>query len=245
MKMKNLRAITLTISLFLLPVTFFLLSPVILVGGAMEGIVTMSAIIVAILLILSPFLGRLWCGWICPFGAVQDHAAPIRDKPVLNPWINRFRYLLFIIWLLIIGYGFATAGGIRMIDPLYQTTGGLSVADPVSLIAFTVIIFLLLIVSLVVGRRGVCHLFCPISCVMMTGRKIGTLLRIPGLRLKADAAGCIHCGRCTRECTQSLDVQKMVEDGRMENPECILCGICVGSCPKGVIQFTCSGPDRQ
>jgi polyferredoxin len=245
MKMKNLRALILTASLLLLPVTFILLSPVILVAGAMEGIVTMSAIIFAILFILSPFFGRLWCGWICPFGSVQDHAVSIRDKPVLNPWINRFRYLLFIIWLVIIGYGFASAGGIRMIDPLYQTTGGLSVADPVTLIIYTVIIFLLLIVALVAGRRGVCHLLCPISCVMMVGRKIGTLLRIPALRLKAASADCIHCGRCTRECTQSLDVQTMVEDNRMENPECILCGVCVEACPKGVIRYTVSGPDRQ
>jgi ferredoxin len=38
----------------------------------------------------------------------------------------------------------------------------------------------------------------------------------------------------------SLEVQEMVEKGRMENSECVLCGQCVDSCPQGVIRYSFS-----
>ncbi len=33
-----------------------------------------------------------------------------------------------------------------------------------------------------------------------------------------------------------LDVNGMVRQGPMENPECILCANCVDTCPKGAIR---------
>jgi NAD-dependent dihydropyrimidine dehydrogenase PreA subunit len=35
----------------------------------------------------------------------------------------------------------------------------------------------------------------------------------------------------------SLDVHQMVQAGQMKHNECILCGTCVDTCPKGAIRF--------
>ncbi|MFP4345167.1 MAG: 4Fe-4S binding protein, partial [Anaerolineales bacterium] len=60
-------------------------------------------------------------------------------------------------------------------------------------------------------------------------------------RLQANSEACIRCNRCSRACPMSLDVQGMVQEGAMENAECILCGSCVDTCPKQVIHYTFSG----
>jgi polyferredoxin len=76
---------------------------------------------------------------------------------------------------------------------------------------------------------------------MILGRKTRNLFRWPALRLQADEEACIDCGRCTRECPMSLDLNEMVHAETMENSECILCGSCVDTCPKDVIRYTFSG----
>ncbi|HWQ65863.1 MAG TPA: 4Fe-4S binding protein [Methanospirillum sp.] len=237
MKRQQFRSLVLLISLLLLPVFFFYLSPVLILEGASSGIVTGSALVFAFIFFFSLFCGRIWCGWICPFGSLQDKTTEIRDTRITNPWFDRFRYLFFVGWFgLLIGL-FAQAGGILSVDPFYETTGGLSVAGPLELIIYTAIILLIVVVTVVVGRRGMCHLFCPISVIMIIGRRLRNIIGLPAFQLTADEPRCIRCGRCTRECSQSLDVLRMVEEDKMEQQECILCGVCVDSCPKKVIHL--------
>ena len=128
MNQQKIRRLILLISFLLLPVTFFYLSPVLIIEGAASGIVTGSAIIFTFIFLFSLIGGRLWCGWICPFGSLQDLAREVQGKRVTNPWIDRFRYGLFVIWILILLAFFIRAGGITSIESFYQTTNGLSVA---------------------------------------------------------------------------------------------------------------------
>lgn len=69
---------------------------------------------------------------------------------------------------------------------------------------------------------------------MILGRKLGSLAHLPGLRLKVDLSACKDCKKCTRECPMCLDVNAMVQVGKMENSECILCGTCIDGCPEKV-----------
>jgi len=76
-----------------------------------------------------------------------------------------------------------------------------------------------------------------LSFLLVAGRKLGIILKIPSLRLRAEKDKCIKCEKCSKACTMSLDVMKMVQTGKMENSECILCGKCIDICPKGVIKY--------
>jgi polyferredoxin len=92
--------------------------------------------------------------------------------------------------------------------------------------------------TLIFGRRGFCHTFCPFAPMLMIGRKIRNLFHWPALHLAADSGRCIDCGACSAGCPMSLDVNAMVREGQVENSGCILCGNCADTCPQGVIRYT-------
>jgi polyferredoxin len=74
---------------------------------------------------------------------------------------------------------------------------------------------------------------------MVIGTKIRNLLHLPGLHIAPDSSKCVSCGQCNKNCPMSLDVVHMVQSGKCENPECILCGACVDSCSKKVLCYSC------
>jgi polyferredoxin len=77
---------------------------------------------------------------------------------------------------------------------------------------------------------------------MIVGRRISNALGGPAPRLRADNARRADCLKCTRGCPMSLDVHRMVQAGRMENSECILCGSCIDACSRQAITYTFSTP---
>jgi len=134
------------------------------------------------------------------------------------------------------------------VDPFYQLQGGLTVLQqppPPWFIVYYVIIALFLGLALLFGRRASCHYICWMAPFMILGCRIRNLLKWPALRLRADFQKCIKCSKCTEVCSMSLQVQQMVESGSMEDPECILCGECVDTCPKDVIRYSFSGGSRR
>ena len=225
-------------SFVLLPATFAYISCPIIIQGASEGIVTGGLILFILLFISSLFLGRLWCGWLCPGGGLQEIYFDINNKPVKIGRLNRLKYLMFPAIILIpLISAIRSAGGFTAIDVFYYTDHGISIARQGAYIILFVQIAFFTVFALLGGKRGFCHYFCPIAVIMIIGRKIRNLIRWRALHLSADASRCTNCDKCSRNCPMGLDVKTMVRLGRMENTECILCGICVDVCPKQAISY--------
>ena len=112
-----------------------------------------------------------------------------------------------------------------------------SIAKPGAYTIFLVQITFFTVFAIFAGKRGFCHYFCPIAVIMIIGRKIRNLVRWPALQLSADAGLCTDCKKCSKNCPMGLDVNTMVQQGSMENTECILCGSCVDICPKYAISY--------
>ena len=55
----------------------------------------------------------------------------------------------------------------------------------------------------------------------------------------------MDCRKCITHYPMSVDVHGVVTNGRMEHPECILCGTCVDNCSKYAIRFTFQTPGQQ
>jgi ferredoxin-type protein NapH len=231
--------LSMTLLMFaLFPLIYYYFSPYLIIMGAAEGIVAGSLIVFASLFVFSLFLGRAFCGWVCPAGATQELCARVRNKEFKNGKRNWIKYAIWAPWISIIGVMFLQAGTIRAVDPLYQTYYGISITGLESAIMFLAIAGLIAGIALGTGKRGACHTVCWMAPFMIIGRKIRNAVNLPALQLEADSNKCVNCKACTRSCAMSLDVNEMAQKQAMENTECILCGNCVDTCPKGVIKYS-------
>ncbi len=240
---QRIRKALLFLSLLLLPVTLYYFSPVLILGGASEGIVNASFIVFGLMLVASLFVGRLWCGWACPAGALQEFAVPINDEPVPRRKLDWIKWAIWFPWIGGIAALAIAAGGYHAVDPFYQFEGGVTLALPLDgggppwFLIYYVIVFLFVGLAAVLGRRAGCHTVCWMAPFMILGRKLRNSVRWPALRLVADADRCTDCRSCTRKCPMSLDVNGLVQRGDMEHAECILCGNCADTCRQDVIHF--------
>jgi len=231
----------LILTFLLIPVTIFYISPIIIMMGAFEGIVTGSFLLYIVLFALSLFAGRIWCGWLCPMGACQELGSRVIQKTVREGWPNWIKYGVTVLWIAAIAGGFVAAGGVRGFDPFYGTVNGISISS-VQVLMIVVMIFAgIFLVAFFTGKRGFCHILCPIAGIMVAGRKIRNLAGWPALRLDADSGRCTDCLTCSRKCPAGLDVHGMVQEGRMENPDCIMCATCADGCPEGGIRYGVGG----
>ena len=243
---QRVRKTILLASFLAFPVIMNYLSPYVIINGAMEGVVNGSLIMFGLMFISSLFLGRAWCGWVCPGGAMQDLAEPINRKPVNGRKIDWIKWAIWIPWISLIVFLAVQAGGYQRVDFFHLTEGGISVvATPdrplfASYIIYYIVILTFVVLAITVGRRAGCHTICWMAPFMIIGRWIRNRFGYPSLRLQANPDACTDCKTCTRNCPMSLDVNGMVASGQMENSECILCGMCVDNCSKSAIHFAFS-----
>ena len=234
----RIRKVMILLMFALFPLIYYYFSPYLVIMGASEGIVAGSLIIFVSLFVSSLFLGRAFCGWVCPAGATQELCAKVRDKNFKNGRRNWIKYVIWVPWVCIIIVMFILAGTITAIEPFYQTYYGISITGLESVVMFLAIAGLIAGLALVAGKRGACHTICWMAPFMIVGRQIRNSVNWSALQLEADNSKCINCKACTKNCSMSLDVNGMVQKQSMENSECILCGTCVEVCPKGAIGYT-------
>ena len=252
-KRQGLRKTLILISFLLFPIVFYYLSPMLpLQGGALDQTIVGSLLVFAGMFILSLFLGRAFCGWICPAGGLQEivmnlkkNNRKIKAKTFFIKWIIWIPWFTFVLI-----NPFVLGTGISKVDFFYQTSekgfvslsaytsAGEAAGLDQSYIVYYIVVGLILILALVVGKRSFCHHVCWMAPFMILGRWLSNLLRIPSLGLQANKDSCIQCHRCDNECPMSLPVEKMALSGKIEHRECILCGTCADVCPKGVISYT-------
>jgi len=236
-KRQNIRRGVMIIFLLLFPVIMNYLSPYVILYAASEGIINGSFILFVLLFLSSLFLGRLWCAWVCPGGAIGEMCMQANDKPIKHAWLNYVKWFIWVIWLGLIAFFAYNAGGYTSVDPFIMTQSGVSVSEPSMYFIYYIVTGTFFVLALTLGRRGGCHTICWMSPFMIIGRKIRNIFAWPSFRLRAVPETCIACGKCTRGCPMSLDVQKMVENNCMENVECILCANCADHCPSDSIHF--------
>lgn len=217
------------------PITLNYLSPYLIVQGSFEGILSGSALVFAGLFLTSLFFGRSFCSWVCPAGALQDACAGIVNKPVSKRQ-NIIKYFIWVVWLGAIVAGFISAGGVKGVDMIYMTDGGISVNESSRYFIYLPIVFLLAVPALIFGRRSPCHSLCWMAPFMVLGTKLKELLRLPARRLTAESSRCINCKGCDKVCPMSLSVNEMVQEKKMFHTECILCSQCQDACPRKVLR---------
>lgn len=194
-------------------------------------------------------LGRCVCGWLCPFGLVQDllYKIPVRGKRRDLPGDRALRFLkyavlgVFVIALPLLArdhlLNVSDPWFCAYICPAGTLLGGLPLlAANESLRAaagwqFTWKCALLLAVlcTSVWCFRPFCKYLCPL------GAFYGFFNKTSLCRLSVDRAACSRCGTCARACPMGVNVPDAPDAY-----ECIRCGACRGVCAAGAIRLTCA-----
>jgi polyferredoxin len=225
----------------LFPITLYYFSPALIIQGAAEGIITGSFIVFGLMFLSALFVGRLWCGWACPAGGLQECSADINNKRAPGGKFNWIKWGIWIPWIALMALFAVQAGGFHAVNPFYQLEGGATLLQPYWYMVYFIVIAVFLGLAVVFGRRAGCHYICWMAPFMIIGRWIRNRVKWPALRLVAEPEKCSSCLSCTRGCPMSLDVHQMVQAADMEDAECILCGTCVDGCSKDAIRFSFSG----
>lgn len=209
------------------------------VGGSMKFDFSFYA--VGFLLAMGLMLGRFICGFLCPFGLIQEliSKVPLRKRR-LPRWVKYVKYAVLVIFVLILPVADTNIVGMgkpafcQYICPSGTLLGGLPlVGTHPELQASLGWLFnwkLLLLIGILGGCLIVHRLFCKALCPL--GAVYGLCNRFSFYRLTVDEKKCVRCGKCARLCPMDVDPTR-----HPQSMECIRCGKCAAACPTGAIRL--------
>ena len=231
---QKIRSGILFASFLLFPVYISYLSPVMILGGAYEGIITGSFVLFGLMFLSGLVLGRGWCGWLCPASGLQEACEPFREKKAKTGVGNVIRWVVWVVWIGMIVFFFIRAGGVHQVDIDYQTDP-ISILNPILVYVYLGVVLGVFLMVMIWGNRAFCKYLCWMGPFMILGDKIRHELKLPGYYLKDTKDACIRCRKCSKACPMDIDVQEMVAMQNTQNDECILCLQCVDVCPTDAI----------
>ncbi|CEH33700.1 4Fe-4S binding protein [Romboutsia lituseburensis] len=203
-----------------------------------EKIKSILGIIIGVSIILTLIFGPVICGFICPFGAIQDLTARV-GKKIFKDKYNHFikkeldnklkftRYLSLILAIILTATSSVMI--LEAINP-YHAFLGIFNKKPISLVG-VFILFLVILISLFVQRPW-CKYLCPY------GAFLGIFNKFKVFRVIREKESCLNCKRCDKECPMGIEIH---ESEAVRDIRCISCLDCLDKniCPKSnTIEFT-------
>lgn len=197
---------------------------------------------VGIILLYGLLFGRWICGFLCPFGLIQDLLHKIKTPKLGKGKITRvlsgFKYVILVFFAILFplvyaGFEFPLPGFCKYICPagtLEGAVGLLSNPENESMLGMLGPLFtwkFLLMVVFLVGAVFIYRFFCRFFCPL--GALYGLFNKISFVGVKLDKGSCTDCGLCTGKC--KMDIR------HVGDRECIQCGECMEVCPTNAIQW--------
>ena len=194
-------------------------------------------------LVVGTIFGRFVCGFLCPFGLVQEllHKIPFPkklktfrgDKPLR--WLKYFILAVFVVLLPMLATDVAGTGSpwfCKWICPAGTLMGGipLVLANPALqdavgfLFTWKIAILLITLFLSIIIYRPFCKYLCPLGAIYALFNKISVY------RYRVDQNKCTNCQQCERACQMQIKPQK-----ETNHPECVRCGACKSACASGAI----------
>jgi polyferredoxin len=181
-------------------------------------------------LAVGALFGALICGWICPFGLLQDLGAKVPIKKFHLPaWTGWFRYVVLIgavfaiPWLFGEGHPLfvcriCPAGAIEKAIPdvITHAAAGKEIVWP-NAVKITIVVTM--IVAMFITIRPWCRVLCPLGAIF------GFLNRFSILSMRLEDAKCNACKRCRTLCVYGGAPDKDANhDACFRCFECTRCG---------------------
>jgi polyferredoxin len=168
---------------------------------------------------LTLIFGRIFCGYVCPLGAVQELASIIRFKPKLDYDRKFWKKKNYLRWGFFVAYAiFSAIWGLELTLFMNPINGFLIFWTPFNLMIFVAfLIFILIIPISIFIYRPYCRFFCPFGALAFLFGKVSPLKirRTPY---------CTECGICEKICPtlEGFDIS--------EKGECYYCYRCIDFC---------------
>jgi len=181
--------------------------------------------------VMGGILGRAVCGWLCPFGLIQDLLHKIPSRKFGIPYALRYLkygFLVFFIFLLpllvVDHFGAGEPWFCKYVCPAGTLTAGIplmimqpSLRQAAGLLFLNKFIIMLMFIGWsVYASRPFCRTTCPLGAFYALFTKV----RLVKLRL--DPSRCTNCQACHQVCPMGVKFNESPDDA-----ECITCLACM------------------
>lgn len=206
----------------------------------------LSLYVLGLLTVFGTLLGRFVCGFLCPFGLLQDllFKIPFVKKLRRLPGEKALRWLRFVflgIFVILLPLFVIDITGLgepwfcKWICPVGTLEGGIPLVllnnamrgAAGFLFRWKLVILIITLLSSIIIYRPFCRYVCPLGAVY------GLFNKISLYRIKIDSQKCVGCTACQKACKLDIPVWK-----NPDSMDCIHCGECKAACPHNAISTT-------
>ena len=195
-----------------------------------------------IIMLYGLMIGRWICGFLCPFGLVQDllykFKTPKVKKSKLTKVLSYFKYVILAVFVVILPLiyafrDFPLPAFCKYICPAGTLGGAVGLlinpgnSDMFGMLGPLFTWKFVLMISIVVGCVFLYRLFCRVLCPL--GALYGIFNRFSILGIKLEKNKCVNCGKCIHVCKMDIS--------HVGDHECINCGECISVCPTKAITW--------
>ncbi len=199
--------------------------------------------VLGILLLFGLLLARTICGFLCPFGLVQDLLYKVKTPKLKKSRFTRVLSYLKYVVLVVFVFALPTIYGVfahtalpafcKYICPAGTLGGAVALLSNAAneglfaslhgLFTWKFCLMVGIVVACIFIYRAFCRFLCPLGAIY------GFFNRFALLGVKLDKNKCTDCGLCTAHC--KMDIRHVGDH------ECINCGECIDVCPAKAISW--------
>jgi len=197
--------------------------------------------VIGVLGAVGSLVGRMPCGWLCPFGLVQEVLYKIPSRKFHIPkFMSYGRYVVLVMFVFLLPllvldqYGFGQTWFCKWICPAGTLEAGIplvilneGIRNQVGLLfSWKMFVLILFLVWMVFAQRPFCRTTCPLGAIF------GLFNKVSLFRMAVDDDKCIQCNTCYENCPVELKIYES-----SNSPDCVRCLKCVKSCQYGAIEY--------
>ena len=197
--------------------------------------------VLALLILFGLLLGRVICGWLCPFGLVQELLykipSPKLVKNKATRTLTKLKYIIGLLFVIILPlvFFFAVGVGSPAFCKYICPAGTLEAALPLlstnpflkqnlgALFNWKLFLLIVTVIASIVVYRPFCRFICPLGAFYSLFNKLSYF------GIQVDKLKCTGCDACIHKCKMDCV--------RVGDRECINCGECIGFCPTNAISL--------
>ncbi len=204
----------------------------------------MAYYVVGILIFVGAILGRIVCGFLCPFGLIQDLLNKIPFPKKIKTFkgdklLRRLKYVILLVFVILLPLFVTDVIGqgapyfCKLICPAGTLEGGIplvllneTMRSAIGwLYAWKNLILIITIIAAIIIYRPFCRYICPLGAIYSLFNKVSVY------RYQVNKHKCISCGKCADACKMAVNPLE-----NANSLECIRCGRCKQACPTDAIE---------